>query len=92
MRSSPVVRELRKIVGAAAVLDQPEDLMLYEYDGKEPKWRGIYDDKGRLMVAICHNMDLGDSWEHADNPQYPAKFSDLGIRIGVNYVVYAMTH
>ena len=37
------------------------------------------------MVAICHNMDLGDSWEHADNPKYPEKFSALGIRIGVNY-------
>ena len=47
---------------------------------------------GRLMVAICHNMDLGDSWEHADNPEYPEKFSALGIRIGINYVVYAMTH
>jgi len=64
----------------------------FEQDGFEPRWRGIYDDKGRLMVAVCHNMDLGDSWEHADNPDYPAKFSDLGIRIGVNYVVYAMTH
>jgi hypothetical protein len=64
----------------------------WEHDGHDPHWRGIYDDKGRLMVAICHDMDLGDSWEHADNPEYPAKFSDLGIRIGVNYVVYAMTH
>jgi Domain of unknown function (DUF4159) len=64
----------------------------YEYDGYEPRWRGIYDDKGRLMVAICHNMDLGDSWEHADNPQYPEKYSALGLRIGVNYIVYAMTH
>jgi hypothetical protein len=64
----------------------------YEYDGYTPKWRGVYDDKGRLMVAICHNMDLGDSWEHADDPDYPQKFSALGIRIGVNYVAYAMTH
>ena len=64
----------------------------YEFDGYEPRWRGIYDDKGRLMVAICHNMDLGDSWEHADNPQYPEKYSALGLRIGVNYIVYAMTH
>ena len=31
---------------------------------------GISDDKGRLMVAICHDMDLGDSWEHAANPEY----------------------
>jgi hypothetical protein len=64
----------------------------YEYDGYNAAWRGIYDDKGRLIVAICHNMDLGDSWEHADNPQYPERFSALGIRIGINYVVYSMTH
>jgi hypothetical protein len=61
-------------------------------DGFPANWRAIYDDKGRVMVAICHNMDLGDSWEHADNPEYPQKFSALGIRIGVNYVSYAMTH
>jgi hypothetical protein len=60
--------------------------------GDTPHWRGIYDDHGRLMVVICHNMDLGDSWENADDPKYPEKFSALGIRIGVNYVVYSMTH
>jgi hypothetical protein len=60
--------------------------------GKPPHWRGIYDDHGRLMVAICHNMDLGDSWEHADNPLYPEKFSALGIRLGLNYLIYSMTH
>jgi hypothetical protein len=64
----------------------------YEHDGFEARWRGIYDDKGRVVVAICHNMDLGDSWEHADNPEYPEKYSALGFRIGVNYVVYSMTH
>ena len=60
--------------------------------GKTPHWRGIYDDHGRLMVAICHNMDLGDSWEHADNPEYPEKYSALGIRIALNYLVYSMSH
>jgi Domain of unknown function (DUF4159) len=60
--------------------------------GKTPHWRGIYDDYGRVMVAICHNMDLGDSWEHADNPAYPERFSALGLRIGLNYLVYAMSH
>jgi hypothetical protein len=64
----------------------------YEFDGYDPHWRGIYDDKGRLMVAICFDMDLGDSWEWADAPEYPEKFSGMGLRIGVNYVVYAMTH
>ena len=66
--------------------------MTYEYEGRTPMWRGIYDSKGRMVVAICHNMDLGDSWEHADNPQYPQRFSALGIRIGVDYLVYAMSH
>jgi len=65
---------------------------MWEKDGYQAHWRGIYDDKGRLMVAICHDMDLGDSWEHADNPLYPEKFSALGIRIGVNYITYSMTH
>ncbi len=64
----------------------------YQYDGSVPYWRGIYDDKGRTMVAIVANSDLGDSWEFADDPEYPEKYSALGIRIGVNYIVYALTH
>ncbi len=55
-------------------------------------WRGIYDDKGRVMVAISYNSDLGDAWEWADDPSYPERFSDLAIRLGVNYIVYAMSH
>lgn len=64
----------------------------YEKDGYEPRWRGIYDDKGRVMVAICHNMDLGDAWEWSDDPQYPEKWASLAYRIGVNYIIYALTH
>jgi hypothetical protein len=61
-------------------------------EGTVPHWRGIYDDKGRLMVTMTFNNDVGDSWEWADDPRYPEKFSALGIRLGVNYVVYSMTH
>jgi hypothetical protein len=64
----------------------------YKNDGRVPRWMGIYDDKGRVMVAASYNSDIGDSWEWADEPRYPEKFSALGIRIGVNYIVYAMTH
>jgi hypothetical protein len=64
----------------------------YENDGFNAEWKGIYDEKGRLMVAICHNMDLGDAWEWADYPEYDEKFSALAFRIVSNYVVYAMTH
>jgi len=60
--------------------------------GCEAAWRGIYDDRGRVMVAATFQSDVGDSWEFADDPLYPERFSALGIRIGINYVVYAMTH
>ena len=64
----------------------------YEGDGIVPHWRGIYDDSGRLMVAINFNMDLGDAWEHADTPEYPEPMTALAYRFAVNYVIYAITH
>lgn len=64
----------------------------HKKDGYVAHWKGIYDDKGRLMVAFSLNSDIGDSWEFLDDPRYPAKFSVLGTKIGVNYVIYAMTH
>ncbi len=64
----------------------------YEQDGYDPHWRGIYDDEGRLMVAINWNMDLGDAWEHADVPEYPESMTALAYRYAINYIVYAMTH
>jgi hypothetical protein len=64
----------------------------YERDGIEPRWRAIFDDKHRVMVGICHNMDLGDAWEWADLPQYPENLASVAYRVGVNYILYAMTH
>ncbi len=64
----------------------------YEKDGYVPKWRAIRDDKGRIMVAICHNMHLGDAWEWADDPEYPEVFASMAFRISLNYIVYGMTH
>ncbi|MDJ0813974.1 MAG: DUF4159 domain-containing protein [Woeseiaceae bacterium] len=64
----------------------------WERDGVTPHWRGIYDDHGRLMVAINHNMDIGDAWEHADWPDYPENMTALAYRFGINYLIYAMTH
>jgi len=60
--------------------------------GMTPHWRCIRDGKGRIMVAICHNMDLGDAWEHSDNPLYPEKYASLAYRIAMNYFIYDLTH
>lgn len=55
-------------------------------------WRGIRDARGRIVVVMNFNSDVGDSWEWADRPEYPEKYSNLGMRISTNYAAYAMTH
>ena len=82
------VDQLTQIPGVAALIRG----QTHEEDGYTPHWRGIYDDDGRLMVAINFNMDLGDAWEHADDPGYPEPMTALAYRFAVNYVIYAMTH
>lgn len=64
----------------------------WEKDGYTPYWRGIFDDDGRLMVIINFNMDVGDAWEHADNPLYPQPLTLLAYQTGINYLMYSMTH
>lgn len=68
------------------------DGQTYEKDGYVAKWRGIRDEHGRLVVAICHNMHLGDAWEWADDPEYPEQYASMAFRVGLNYVMYSMTH
>ncbi|MBC8164814.1 MAG: DUF4159 domain-containing protein [Bryobacteraceae bacterium] len=63
-----------------------------ERGGTVPHWRGIMDPRGRMVVAITFNQDIGDGWEFADVPDYPERLSSQAIRLGTNYVVYAMTH
>lgn len=63
-------------------------------DAREPHYKGIFDDKGRMMVMICHNTDLGDGWEReGDDPYYFREFSEKrAYPLGINIVFYAMTH
>ena len=63
-----------------------------ENGGTIPHWRAIYDDHGRIMVAMCFNQDNGDAWEWADSPYYPEKFTSQAYRTGINYIIYSMTH
>jgi len=64
----------------------------YEQDGYVPVVRGIHDENGRLMVLINWNTDLGDAWEWADDPFYPLRYSTYAYQLGVNMIVYAMSH
>ncbi len=64
----------------------------WERDGFVPYLKGIFDEDGRLMVAINWNTDLGDAWEWADHPYYPLKYSSFAYQLGINMIVYAMSH
>jgi hypothetical protein len=63
-------------------------------DAKTPDYRAIFDDKGRMMVMICHNTDNGDGWEReGEDEWYFHEFSEKkGYPMGINIVFYAMTH
>ncbi len=52
----------------------------------------MYDDDHRLTVIINHDMDMGDAWENADNPEYPQPLTGIAYRFAINYLLYAMTH
>lgn len=56
-------------------------------------FKGIQDDRGRLLVLISHNTDIADTWEReGQSQQYFDLFSPRGYAVGVNVVLYAMTH
>jgi len=63
------------------------------YDvGAEAVFYGLPDSRGHTSMIICHNNDIGDFWEWIDQPQYALKPSIEGLRLGINFVLYAMTH
>jgi hypothetical protein len=64
----------------------------HERDGFVPHYEAILDDRGQVMVFIARNCDNGDAWEWIDDPRYPLKYGLAAYRLGMNLIVYAMTH
>lgn len=77
-----------------AMANQGTGITWERWDAQTPHYKGIFDDKGRLMVIICHNTDLGDGWEReGENEYYFREFSEKkAYPLGINIVFYAMTH
>lgn len=77
-----------------AVQGRPYGITWEREDAREVHYRGIFDDKRRLMVMICHNTDLGDGWEReGENEWYFHEFSEKkAYPLGINIIFYAMTH
>ncbi|HEX5000780.1 MAG TPA: DUF4159 domain-containing protein, partial [Terriglobia bacterium] len=76
--------EYTRTNGRAALWEQSSDT--------EPRIFGISDEHGRLQVLVTYNSDLGDAWEHMDNPEYPEAFSGQAYRMGMNFIIFGMTH
>ena len=64
----------------------------HEKGGILQRCMGIFDDQERLIVLVSRNMDMGDAWEHAKDPRYPTRYSAEAFKLGINFVVYALTH
>ena len=84
--------EIEEIIQVPNIGNGISGYRTHERDGYIPVVRGIHDENGRLMVIINWNTDLGDAWEWADDPRYPLKYSTYAYEMGVNFIVYAMSH
>lgn len=63
-----------------------------ERDVGEASLHAILDDDGRIMVLINWNTDMGDGWEHTYHARYPTRYANLAYQMGLNYLIYSMTH
>ncbi len=62
-------------------------------DSPHADFRMIADEKGRIMVIMTHNTDIGDSWEReGEDHEFFLRFSPAGYALGVNVLLYAMSH
>ena len=63
------------------------------YDSAEAHFRAIADEHGRIMVAMTHNTDIQDAWEReGEDPRFFKEFGPTGYSLGVNVLLYAMSH
>lgn len=84
--------DIEEVLQVPVVTSGCYGLPTYEQDGYTPYALAIFDDDRRPMLMINHNTDLGDAWEHSDLACYPHRYSGYAYRLGLNFIVYSMTH
>ncbi|MBW1916246.1 MAG: DUF4159 domain-containing protein [Deltaproteobacteria bacterium] len=57
-----------------------------------PAVYGVFDDNKRMMMLVNFNTDLGDGWEHTFDPVYPTRYCNEAYKLGINYIIYALSH
>ena len=77
-----------QVPGVAALIHG----VTYEKGGVTPHYMGVEDKNGRLMIFLTRNCDLGDAWEWINESRYPAQYGLVAYKIGINVVIYGMSH
>jgi hypothetical protein len=62
------------------------------YGQFEPQFWGLSDEDGNLQLIANYNNDIGDFWKYLDHGDKPLQDSSTSIRLGINYIIYAMSH
>ena len=84
--------EIEKVEQVPSIDNGCDGEPYYERDGVVPMVRAIFNEKGRMLVLISWNSDLGDAWEWMEQACYPLKMSTYAYQLGVNTIIYAMSH
>jgi hypothetical protein len=93
MKAQYEIKELPQIPSIQAWRGNPYETSERGYDSAEPHLRAIFDRHGNIMVLMTHNTDISDAWEReGEDPRYFYSFSPKGYAVGVNALMYAMTH
>jgi len=64
----------------------------YNFANFRPEFWGLVDEHNRVRLIANYNNDLGDFWEDLDKGTKPAKSAVWATQLGINYVIYAMSH
>jgi len=71
------------------------DIIPQSYDRGRPIFRGLFEDNDptkRLMAIVNYNTDVSDFWEFSATGFRPIDESNQAYKLGVNYIVYGLTH
>ena len=63
--------------------------------GYTPNYQVIFEDNDpskRVMVIANHDNDVAEYWEWSDTGLFPISMSNEAYKLGVNYVIYGLTH
>jgi hypothetical protein len=69
--------------------------IVHPMSGQRPSYYGIFEDNDpskRLMVVANYDNDVPEYWEWSGEGLFPFDASNEAYKLGVNYIVYGLTH